>query len=113
MTAQAFTLADGSLRYYVRCAWQIQLSAMDPLFALAAWINPNPALHIVGVETKTSSYGFESATPRLMNVLDLGDGRTAVIISSSGEDSGAVSLYEYADGGIRNMHELQSLAAGE
>ena len=69
-TVQSFSLADGRMRYYVRCEWHAGNG-----FLLGAWVAPQPALHIVGIEGRTASYGFESDLPSLLNVLDLGSGR--------------------------------------
>jgi hypothetical protein len=76
-------------------------------------MDPQPVLHIVGIEEQTSPYGFEDELPRLHNVFDLGDRRTGVIIESNGEDSSYLGLLEYSDGGRRKMHELQAIASAE
>jgi hypothetical protein len=107
-TVQSFSLADGRIRYYVRCEWHVGKG-----FLFGAWLAPQPALHIVGVERRTASYGFETDLPNLLNVLDLGDGRTAIVLSSSGEDSEYLGLLEYHDGGWHKMHQLQAMSAGE
>lgn len=107
---QSFHLADGDLRYYARCQWNVAKGV-----TLGAWLAPQPTLHIVGIERRTASYGFDSDLPTLLNVFDLGAGRTAIVLSTSGEDSAAVVLLEYRDrvGGARDMPQLQSLAAAE
>ncbi len=113
---QSFTLGDGSLRYYARAEWR---SGNEPngraTFALAAWIAPQPTPHILAVEAQGSSLGgFEEELPNLLNVVDLGNGRAAIIVSESGEDSSALFLFEYRDGvALSQMRRLQSLEAGE
>jgi hypothetical protein len=60
-----------------------------------------------------SGTGFEYL-PNLLNVIDLGAGKTAIVVSEHGDDSGSLRLLEYRDGvGLREMRTLQSIAAGE
>ena len=53
--------------------------------------------------------------PRLRNVVDLGAGRTGLIVSIwYGEDSGALQLVEYRDGmSLQQMSHLHEIEAGE
>lgn len=113
LTVQAFTLADGSWRYYARCGWNDPDAQFNPAVAIGVWLSPEPMLHVLATEPKTSSYGFDVAVPRLTNVLDLGDGRTALIVESFGDDSMATQLLVYKDGPIKNMEVLQTLASAE
>jgi hypothetical protein len=112
----AFYLADGKRRYYARIEWA---SGADQNFkvlcALAAWIAPEPSLHVLASESRDSRYeGLDSAVPELLNVADLGDGRTAIIMSVIGLDSAYTDLFEYADGSdLRHMRKIQSIGAGE
>lgn len=103
---QSFRLANGSLRYYARANWETEKEPNDGSNdALGAWLTPS--LQILAIETGTSPYGFESALPNLLNVVDLGGGRTGVIGRS-------LSLVEYHDGAsLREMSTLQALSAGE
>lgn len=114
-TVQAFTLADGSLRYYVRAEWKSGAEPNgDPTYVLAAWMAPEPKLHILVVTHKTSPYGFEHDLPVLLNVIGLGNGKTGVIISSEGEDSSYVGLFEYRDGDdLAHMRCLQLIGSAE
>jgi hypothetical protein len=113
---QAFRLANGSLRYYARAAWNTgDDSGMKTISALGAWISPMPALHILAVQERTSPYdGIESVLPRLLNVVDLGSGKTGLIVSIEGQDSSSTDLVEYQDGqDLKSMLILQSIGAGE
>ena len=67
------------------------------------------------MQTRTSPYtGLESALPTLLNVVDLGGGKTGMIIGSNGEDGSSTDLLEYRDGvDLRHMRMLQSIGAGE
>jgi hypothetical protein len=113
---QRFQVADGSLRYYVRAEWK---SGKEPKgtrsYLLAAWMTPRPTLHILAVEKRTSPYdGIESGLPDLRNVVDLGDGRTGIIIDIMGLDSTELRLAEYRDGAnIKDMRVMQSIGTGE
>jgi hypothetical protein len=106
---QQFKLADGSLRYYARAGWKSGKGRKSKLiYGLGAWIAPLPSLHIQAVE---SAAGFEYL-PKLLNVIDLGNGRTAIVISEHGDDSQSLSLVEYRDGAdISHMRTLQSIGA--
>jgi hypothetical protein len=113
---QPFHVADGSLRYYVRAEWKSGKEPKNTLpYALAVWMAPLPTLHILAVEKRTSPYdGVENCLPDLLNVVDLGDGRTGIIIDINGEDGTEADLAEYRDGAnIKNMRVMQSIGSGE
>jgi hypothetical protein len=83
---------------------------------LGAWIVPGPVLRIVATEQPTSAdvYGFEEGLPTLLNVVDLGHGRTGLIVHIGGLDSTELALYEYRDGAsLSEMRVLHSIAMGE
>ena len=74
-----FQLAGGSSRYYVRAVWKSgQEAEQQGTYALAAWMTPLPTLHILAVEKRTTGYG-DLGLPDLLNVVDLGAGRTGII----------------------------------
>ena len=78
--SQAFQLAGGSLRYYVRAHWKSGREKPGELpFSLAAWMTPPPSLHILAVEKRISGY-HDLGLPELLNVVDLGNGRTGIIL---------------------------------
>jgi hypothetical protein len=111
---QPFSLVDGSLRYYVAAEWKSGKEKRGrPTYALAAWIEPLPTLHILAVETlSTAPDGGE--LPELVNVVDLGDGRTGIIVQLIGGDGRALNLLEYRDGiSVLKMRVLQSISFGE
>ena len=113
---QPFLVADGSLRYYVRAEWKSGKEPNDtPSYVLAAWMNPLPKLHILAVQKRTSRYGdIHDGLPELLNVVDLGNGRTGIIVESFGEDSRALNLFEYRDGiTLFDMDVIQSIGTGE
>jgi hypothetical protein len=112
---QAFHLANGKLRYYARAVWNSGEGAnTKTVFALSAWISPSPTLHILAVEGRESPYDGLGVLPDLYNVVDLGGGRTGIIVGRSGEDDNSTVLLEYRDGvDLRQMRILQSIGAGE
>ena len=112
-SVQRFTIANGSVRYYVRAEWKSAPEPQGkPIYALAAWIAPSPKLHILAADTFIVTDGGEP--PKLLNVVDLGSGRTGIIVQLIGGDSGAISLLEYRDAiSLRQMPALQSLSMGE
>jgi len=115
LAVQAFHLANGKLRYYGRAVWNSGEGAnTKTVFAVSAWISPSPTLHILAVEERESPYDGLGVLPGLYNVVDLGEGRTGIIVGRSGEDSNSTDLVEYRDGvDLRQMNILQSIAAGE
>jgi hypothetical protein len=111
---EQFTLPDGSLRYYARAGWDSQKPGGGPAYALGAWLSPTPALHILAVENQTASYGFDDDLPILRNVVDLGSGKTGIIVSVSGDDGRVLRLMEYRDGvDLAHMRILQNIGSAE
>jgi hypothetical protein len=112
---QTFRLANGELRYYARAVWNSNEGAnTKTVFALSAWISPSPTLHILAVEGRESPYDGLGVLPDLYNVIDLGGGRTGIIVGRSGEDDNSTALLEYRDGvDLGQMRILQSIGAGE
>jgi hypothetical protein len=113
---QEFRLADGTLRYYARAAWKSgNADEVKSIFALAAWIAPEPTLHALAVQTRTSPYdGLDSVLPNLLNVVDLSEGRTGIIVAIIGEDEASTRLLEYRDGlDFQHMRVIQYIGAGE
>ena len=113
---QLLRVADGSVRYYVRAEWKSGNESNDTsTYLLAAWISHLPMLHILAVEKRTSPYsGIEHGLPNLLNVVDLGDGRTGIIVDIKGLDSTQLDLKEYRDGAnVRSMRVIQSISSGE
>jgi hypothetical protein len=116
LRVQPFQVADGSLRYYVRAEWKsgMETESQYP-YTLAAWITPLPSLRILAVEKRTSAgYGIEDGLPDLLNMVDLGGGRTGGIFQVSHGESIELDLVEYRDGiGVQAMRLLQSLSVAE
>jgi hypothetical protein len=51
---------------------------------------------------------------KLLNVVDLGGGRTGIIVQLTGGDSEALNVLEYRDAiSLRQMPALQSVSMGE
>jgi hypothetical protein len=115
LAVQAFRLADGCLHYYARAEWRAEDKPYGPpTFALAAWMAPQPKLHILAVEKITSPYGFLDELPDLLNVVDLGDGRTGIIVNISGSGDSTLGLWEYKEGAdLGHMTLFQSLVMDE
>jgi hypothetical protein len=111
-SVQSFYLSNGGLRYYAKLDWNSHVVGNDESNdVLAAWLAPAPTLRILAVETRWSS---GADLPALHNVVDLGEGRTGAIVSSFGEDSGALRLLEYRDGiSLPQMRRPHETAAEE
>lgn len=117
LAADRFTLADGSVRYYVRAEWRTApQGSNEPRGALAAWMRDMP-LQILATQDRTPtdwSYSFETDFPVLLNVVQLDAQRTALIVSITGEDNEELRLVEYKDGvDLDRMRILDSLSTGE
>jgi hypothetical protein len=112
--AQAFRVADGSLRYYARAFWKPVKDLDRTSYALGAWVAPLPKLRILAVEERTCGYeDFECVVPNLLNVVYLG-GKTGLILSNRADEYTGLSLVEYGDGlTVKRMRTLQSIGAGE
>ena len=110
---QAFRLADGTLRYYASAEWYSGTRITDKdSYAVAAWIAPQPTLHLLAMEAQTFGYAYDE--PKLLNVIDLGGGRTGMIVTISAGESIETGLFEYHDStDLKHMRLLQSIAAGE
>jgi len=76
---------------------------------LAAWINPSPTIHVLAVDPPGGTQ-----KQNLLNVVDLGNGRTGIIVYIEGQDSRGIRLVEYKDGaGMKGMRLLQSVGTAE
>jgi hypothetical protein len=110
---KAFHLSDGRLRYYASAGWYSGAQATeDNSYSIGAWFSTEPTLHIIALEPRT--FGYQGEEPKLLNVLDLGDGRTGVIVFNSAGESIETDLLEYRDGvAVKDMRMLQSIGTGE
>ncbi len=115
LAVQAFRLADGDLRYYARAEWRANDKfGSAPVLAIGAWIAPQPNLHIAALEKITSPYGFLFELPELLNVIDLGGGKTGIIANITGPGDSTLGLWEYQDGvDLNHMYLFQSLVTDE
>lgn len=106
-----FRLAGGSLRYYATAQWKSGTKPRPSDFSLGAWLAPAPALHILAIEAHQDQ---DVDLPRILNVADLGCGKTGIILANGGDDVMSTDLLEYQDGSdAGHMRHLQSISAGE
>ena len=109
-TVQPFRIAGGGIRYYAMAQWRSASRIAKTDVSLAAWIDPASTLRILAVETRNADVEL----PQILNVIDLGDGRTGIIFANSALDSASIDLVEYRDGtDIAHMRTLQSVGVGE
>ena len=107
---QPFIVAGGSRRYYVRA----KLRSSTVCASIGAWLASAPTLHIVGAQERGCLENFLPDAPRLLNVVDLDEGRTALIVFFEGGDGSSLKLLEYRDGvDVTDMRSLQSISFGE
>lgn len=108
-TLQPFRVADGSLRYYATVQWKSGTRPAPSDFSLGAWLVPGSTLRILAVEANQNVN-----LPQILNVADLGGGKTGIILANGRQDSSSTDLVEYGDGlDVAHMRTLQSIAAGE
>jgi hypothetical protein len=113
LVVQTFHLAGGKVRYYAKAVWESQDDPRRPTpLGIAAWLSPLPAVQILAVEAPAS--GYDQDLPKLRNVVDLGDDRTGLIVSTARGETIALDLLEYEDrSNIDQMPKLQSISFGE
>lgn len=110
---QQFRTTDGNLRYYATAAWPFAQGQERAAYKLAAWLTTKPTLKLLAVETCLCEVDTPQL-PRLLNVVDLGRGRTGVIVETKGQYLWEFGLYEYRDGiGLRKMRVLQTMGVGD
>ena len=107
-SVQSFYLADGALRYYAMLDWgsHVTVDSEDIDDMLCGWLAPTAVPRILAVETHL--------LPNLRNVVELGAGRTGLIVDWHFGDSGGLQLVEYRDGmNLKQMPHLNEISAGE
>jgi hypothetical protein len=113
--ATVLTLVDGSQRYYARALFG---STDDgPCTNVEAWVAAEPGERGRRI-LATAAHGCQDDMPKdlpeLLNAVDLGDGRAALIVNWPGTDGRSLLLYEYRDGAtLAEMRVLQSISVAE
>ena len=108
--AQAFTTAGGDLRYFVVA----ESGAGRACTTTRAWLAGAPALHVLAADETGYCAGTLAGGTRLLNVVDLGGGRTGLIVSLQGGDGMALELVEYQDGAdLPHMRRWHAVRFGE
>jgi len=110
---QRFMLSDGSNRYFVWADWRAEKGPnYTSILRLGAWISPSPTIHLLAAEPPSTADGIQNES--VLNVVDLGNGRTGIIVNIQGSDSRATQLMEYKDGAaLKGMRVIQTVGAGE
>jgi hypothetical protein len=109
--AQGFTTTSGDLRYFVVG----QSGSGKACKTINAWITPAPVFQVVAAETIVDGCnGTLTQGLSLLNVVDLGVGRTGLVILLRGGDGMALELVEYRDGfDLPHMRKWQSISFSE
>jgi len=104
---QSFALADGSARQFVKATF-----ATGEVCRVDAFVKPEPVARVLA---HGMSYCLNNAAgAALVNVLDLGRGRTGLIFEGFTGDGHEVRLVEYVDGvSLHRLRILQCISAGE
>jgi hypothetical protein len=113
VSVQQFRTADGNLRYYAAATWPFSRGQERSAYKLAGWLATTPSLKLLAVEGCLCEIDTPQL-PRLLNVVDLGRGRTGVIVEIKGQYLWEFALYEYRDGlDLRRMRLLQIMGVAE
>jgi len=113
LSVQQFKTADGTPRYYAAATWPFAQSQERSAYKLGAWLTTKPTLKMLAVETCLCEVDTPQL-PRLLNVVDLGRGRTGLIVEVKGQYLWEFGLYEYRDGvNLRKMRVLQMTGVGD
>jgi hypothetical protein len=113
VSVREFRSADGGSRYYAAAVWPFSEGQERSAFKLAGWLAATPTLKLLAVETCLCEIETPQL-PRLLNVVDLGRGRTGVIVEIKGQYLWEFALYEYRDGfDLRKMRLLQIMSVGD
>jgi len=113
LNVQRFTIPDGNSRYFAWADWRVESGPnYTSIFRLGAWISPLPALRILAVEPPSRMDGVQNE--KVLNVVDLGKGRTGIIVNVQGSDSRGILLLEYKDGvALDGMRMIHAVSHGE
>jgi hypothetical protein len=111
---ERFTLANGALRYHVRAEWRSDKETGNRLLhSFVAWMAAEPALRILLIEPLAAS-SDAIIEQKLLSVVDLGQGRTGVVLSRWGSAFRELRLVEYRDGSpVPQMRTLHLVNAGD
>jgi len=109
--AQSFTTTRGDPRYFVVG----QLGSGRACRTIDAWLGAAPVLHVIATETVVDGCdGTMANGTTLLNVVDLGAGRTGLVVLQRGGDGMALQLIEYSDGlDLPHMRKWQTISFGE
>ena len=108
---QSFTTTRGDLRHFVVG----QSGSGKACSTIVAWLAAAPVLRVIAAEKIVDGCeGTLAEGTTLLNVVDLGAGRTGLIVQLSGGDGAALELVEYRDGvNLAHMRTWQTISFGE
>ena len=110
IAAQPFTTAAGEARQLIIAG----VGAGPECRTRVAWLTGQPESRVVGTEDRPFCGSTLYAGLRLRAVIDMGNGRTGLVIVLSGAGGRAVKLVEYVDGSkLADMRVWQTLSVGD
>jgi hypothetical protein len=112
LSVQRFTIADGSTRYFIWADWRDDKKPYsESIIRMGAWMTESPSAQLLAVEPPGVADGLRKEN--LLNVVDLGAGKTGIIVYVEGGDTLAIQLLEYRDRArLEEMRVLQTIAVG-
>src|SRR5262249_49112134 len=79
LSVQRFTVADGGVRYFIWADWRDDKKPYsESIIRMGAWMTASPSPRLLAVEPPGVADGLRKEN--LLNVVDLGAGKTGVIV---------------------------------
>lgn len=109
---QAFAISGGGRRYFASATQRSAVACA----VFNGWFAATPTLHVLtaGRSRSTCELGHDTSPPRLLSALEIGGGRTGLVVDVTEYDGRSLYLLEYEDGkNFDQMRTLWFLRAGE
>lgn len=108
-------LADGSRRYYARGI--MSSTGGTACTKVEAWLAPSrdrAGVRLLIADASSCRFDIPDEAPNVLNLVDLGRGRIAVIAELPGADGRSLAMFEYTDGvPLSRMRVLQTFGVSE
>jgi hypothetical protein len=91
---QEFAISGGGRRYFASAIQRSRTACT----AFSAWFARTPTLRVLTAGSQGCDLVHHIEPPRLLDALEIGDGRTGLVVDFPGFDGRSLQLLEYADG---------------
>jgi hypothetical protein len=107
---QSFVVSGGGRRYFA----SVEQRSPSSCAVFSAWFAATPALRVLIAGRQQCDLGYDTVPPRLLSALEIGEGRTGLVVDFIGFDGRSLQLLEYADGqDLAHMPTLWMVGASE